>query len=86
MIKYKKDVLKALKNTKYSGYFLNKHKILNNKTQDKLRNNDTSITLSTLNTLCLLLDCDVSDLITFEPDAIEDALRDTWREKRDGCS
>ena len=62
MISYKIDVLDALKKKGYSTYRLRKEKIFGENTIECLRNRQ-SISFSTLNTLCNLLDCNVEDII-----------------------
>ena len=67
MISYKIDVLDALKKKGYSTYRLRKEKILGENTIECLRNHQ-SVSFSTLNTLCRLLDCKVGDIIYYKPD------------------
>lgn len=68
MIKYKIDVLTALKNKGISSYVIRQKKLLSEGTLTKLRNNDASITFDTINTICNLLKCDIFDIIEFIPD------------------
>ena len=67
MIKYKIDVLEALKNKGYSTYKIRKDKILNNTQAQKLRDNEP-ITFDVLDKLCILLNCQPGDLLEFIPD------------------
>lgn len=67
MIKYKIDVLEALKNKGYSTYKIRKDKILNNTQAQKLRDNEP-ITFDVLDKLCILLGCQPGDLLEFIPD------------------
>lgn len=65
MIQYKLDILQALKEKGFTSYKLRNDKLLNESTMTKLRNNDTSITLQTLDTICKLLSCQPSDVINY---------------------
>lgn len=59
-----------LKTRKISSYYLrNKCGIncLDSKTIQRLMN-DQSVSTNTLNSLCNILDCEISDIITFSPD------------------
>lgn len=70
MIYYKIDILKTLKEKGYSANFLRNSKILPESVMTRLRN-DEPIGLKSLNTICILLDCDVSDLIKYKEIADE---------------
>lgn len=70
MIKYKIDILDALKNNGYSSYRIRKDKILNNTQTQKLRDNEP-ITFDVLDKLCILLDCQPGDLLEYIPDTKE---------------
>ena len=59
---YKVDVLSALKSKGYSTYFLRKEKIFGEAVIQKLRNSE-GVGWSTLETLCNLLSCQLSDII-----------------------
>lgn len=67
MIKYKIDVLEALKSHGYSTYKIRNDKILNESTVQKLRSNKY-INMENLDKLCILLDCQPGDLLEFIPD------------------
>lgn len=67
MIKYKIDVLEALKSRGYSTYKIRNDKILNEATVQKLRSNKY-INMENLDKLCILLDCQPGDLLEFIPD------------------
>lgn len=67
MIKYKIDVLEALKSRGYSTYKIRNDKILNESTVQKLRSNKY-INMENLDKLCILLDCQPGDLLEFIPD------------------
>lgn len=68
MIKYKKNIIKALKDKGISTYTLRKNNLLGQSTITKLNNSDTSITLNNLSVLCKLLDCQPADLIEYVDD------------------
>lgn len=71
MIVYKINILKALKNKGYSMYRIQKEKLFGSSIITKLNNNDTSISLATVNTLCGLLDCSINDILEYIPDDTE---------------
>ena len=57
----------TMKRKNISQYMLNKTYGVSTGTLDSLRKN-RSITLNTLNDLCVILDCEVSDIIRYIPD------------------
>lgn len=67
-IRYKIDVMDALKNAGYSSYKLRQDKILGQATMTKFRNQDASITISNLETVCALLNCQPGDILEYVPD------------------
>ena len=68
MIRYKIDVLQALKAAGYSSYRLQKEKLLADSTQQKLRSGQTTITVENLNVICGLLSCQPGDILEWSPD------------------
>lgn len=66
MIHYKIDVLKKLAAKGYTANRMRKEKILSESTMQKIRDNG-NITLKSLNTICLILSCQPSDLIEVIP-------------------
>ena len=70
MIKYKIDVLEALKSRGYSTYKIRNDKILNEATLQKLRSGK-HINMENLDKLCILLDCQPGDLLEYIPDTKE---------------
>lgn len=68
-MKYKIDVLSALKNAGYSTYRLRIEKILNESTIQKLRIGSTDISVKTLDSLCELLECQPNDILEHVPDS-----------------
>ena len=67
LIKYKIDIMNALKNAGYSSYKLRKDKIFGEATMTKFRKK-SHINFDNLNQLCALLDCQPGDLIEYIPD------------------
>ena len=64
-LKYKINVLEALKEKGYSSYILRKEKLLSESTVQKLREGE-GVAWDNLETLCRLLDCDISDLLEYQ--------------------
>ena len=67
MIKYKIDVLRALKNTGFTTYRLRKDKILGEATIQKLRNFEL-VSWENINTICKLLNCQPGDMMEYVKD------------------
>lgn len=66
MIKYKMNVYEELQKRGISSYTIKKNRLMSQSTLAKLKNNDTSITLTSLDKLCQLLQCDISDIVEFK--------------------
>ena len=66
MIKYKIDVLRALKNAGFTTYRLRKDKILGEATIQKLRNFEL-VSWENINTICKLLNCQPGDMMEYVP-------------------
>lgn len=66
MIKYKGNILEKLKACGYSSYRIRIDKIMSQKQLTDIRNN--KVTMSTLNLLCQLLDCQPGDILEYLPD------------------
>lgn len=66
MYVYKVEVMKELSKRGYTRPRLRKEKILSEATMQRLKNNE-SVTLETLNTVCLILRCKLSDIIDITP-------------------
>lgn len=64
-LKYKIDILEALKEKGYSSYSLRKEKLLSESTIQKLRSGE-GISWDNLETLCKLLECDISDILEYQ--------------------
>ena len=63
-IRYKKDILMALKEAGYSTYRIRKDQLLSESTIQKLRRGD-SISWDNIATLCQLLHCQPGDIIEY---------------------
>lgn len=62
-IKYKIDVLAALKEKGYPTTRLRKEKLIGEATIQRLRHSK-SVSFDVLSKLCLLLECDIGDILT----------------------
>ena len=67
-IRYKFDVMAALKEKGYSSYKLRKEKLLGEATMTEIRKGQI-VSLENLTRLCKLLDCQPGDLLEYVPDA-----------------
>lgn len=67
MIRYKINVIDALKNVGYSTYRIRQEKIMNETQLQQLRDNKL-VTQKILNKICQLLDCQPGDLLEYVPD------------------
>ena len=65
-IKYKIDVLEALKAAGYSTYKLRKDKLIGEATIQRLRGGEP-VSWENSATLCALLDCQPGDLLEYQP-------------------
>ena len=66
MFSYKIDVLKALSERGYTSTRMRKEKIMSEATMQKLRKGK-GITTDTINTICIILRCQPSDILEIEP-------------------
>ena len=62
MIRYKRDILDALKEKGYTSTIIKRDNLLPSQTLQNIKSGK-SITLDTLNKLCIMLRCQPSDLI-----------------------
>lgn len=67
MLRYKIEILPALKAKGYKTTRLRSEKIFGEATIQKLRTNDISLSASVLETLCRLLECEVNDILEWIP-------------------
>lgn len=70
MIKYKKDIISALKEKGYSTYKIKQEKIFNQSQLQQLRD-DKLLTQEALNRLCMLLECQPGDILEYVQDEIK---------------
>lgn len=68
--KYKINILDELKNKGFTTYRIRKEKIFSEGTLQKFRNNETTVTLGNIETICKLLNCQPSDIMEYVPDNI----------------
>lgn len=71
MIKYKIDIMAALKEKGYSSYKLRKNRILSEKVMTDIRK--SKVTMSTLNQVCRLLNCQPGEILEYLPDTADSA-------------
>lgn len=67
MIRYKIDILQALKEAGYSTYRLQKEKLLSAGTVQKIRDGDASLAMEKVNVICDLLECQPGELLEWYP-------------------
>lgn len=70
MIKYKIDIIQALKNKGYSTYKIRKEKIFNESQLQQMRENKI-LAQDALNKVCTLLDCQPGDILEYIPDGTQ---------------
>ena len=66
MLKYRFDVGDALERIGFNMYKAKTTGILSQDTLKKIKNEDTNITLKSLNNLCLILDMEPKDILKYE--------------------
>ena len=66
-VKYKIDILAALKTAGYSTYKIRKDKIFAESTLQQFRNNEI-VSTEQLSKLCKLLNCQPGDVLEYVPD------------------
>lgn len=65
MIKYKINIADALKRVGFNTYKAKTSGLLSQDTLKKLKNEDTTVSLKSLNNLCVILDMELKDIISF---------------------
>ena len=65
MLKYKIDIIEALKMKGYTSYKIRKEKLIGESQLQKIRSGEIALSKETLNTLCMLLDCQPGDLLEY---------------------
>ncbi len=68
-LKYKIDILFALKAAGYTTYKIRKEKLLSESTVQKLRNSQP-VSWENIETLCRLLNCQPNDIMEYIPDEL----------------
>lgn len=63
MLRYKIDILQALREAGYTTYRLQKEKLLSAGTIQKIRSGDASLSSDRINAICDLLCCQPGDLL-----------------------
>ena len=63
MLRYKKNILKELKDAGYSSYRLRQEKVLSEGPSQKMRSGNVGITLESLGVICDILQCQPGDLV-----------------------
>lgn len=64
--KYKIDVVQALSDKGFTSYKIKQHSLLSQGTLKKLKDGG-NVTLETLDAVCCMLRCDISDIIEIKP-------------------
>lgn len=67
MLRYKIDILNALKKIGFTTYKIRKDKIIGEAQMQKIRTGEIA-SKETLNTICRLLDCQPGDILEYIPD------------------
>lgn len=70
MIKYKIDIIQALKQVGYSTYKIRKEKIFTESQLQQIRDHKL-LTQEALNKVCTLLDCQPGDILEYIPDGTQ---------------
>lgn len=66
-VKYKMDVLSALKSAGYSSYRIRNDKLLGEATLQKIRRGEL-VSWENISTICKLLKCQPGDIVEYQPD------------------
>ena len=65
MIRYKINVADALERVGFNTYKAKTSGLLSQDTLKKLKNEDTTVSLKSINSLCVILDMELKDIIYF---------------------
>ena len=68
MLKYKINIADALERKEFNTYKAKTTKILSQDTLKKIKNEDTNISLESINRICIILDMQPKDLIEYVED------------------
>lgn len=71
MLRYTIDVADALERKGFNTYKAKKTKLLSQDTLKKLKNEDTNISLESLNRICMILDLQPKNIIEYVEDVEE---------------
>ncbi len=63
-IKYKIDIVSALKEKGYTTYRIRKEKVLSESTLQKFRDGET-VSWENIERVCSILGCDIGDIVTY---------------------
>lgn len=66
MIKYKINVADALDRVGFNTYKAKTSGLISQETLKKFKKEDTNVSLNSLNNLCIILDMELKDIISFE--------------------
>ena len=66
MIKYKINVADALERVNFNTYKAKTSGLISQETLKKFKKEDTNVSLNSLNNLCIILDMELKDIISFE--------------------
>ena len=78
MLKFKIDVLQALKDRGITSYRIRKDKIISEDTQTAIRNNIVKFNAKTLDILCCVLELQPGDILEYVPDISENKSDTDW--------
>lgn len=70
-IKYKIDIIEALKEKGYTSYRIRMEKIIGERQMQQIRNGEV-VSVACLTKLCELLDCQPGDILEYVPDSSEE--------------
>ena len=79
MLRYKIDIADALKRKGFNTYKAKETKILSQDTLRKIKNEDTTISLESLNRICMILDMQPKDLIEYVDSDTERKKYNLWK-------
>ena len=75
MLKYKINVGDALERAGFNTYKAKTSGLLSQETLKKIKNEDTNLSLKSINSLCLILDLQPKDLLIYEESAEEKEVK-----------
>lgn len=76
MIKYKINIADALERVGFNTYKAKTSRLLSQDTLKKLKNEDTTVSLKSLNNLCVILDMELKDIVSFTMSEEEKMVRE----------